>query len=1545
MSNVRSRFEILSATRRDHESAASMNMERRLRDLARLARHFGGARVAGALIAIASALSGAPAFAQSTVTLVTNVSFGNGDRGDTFDYAQVFTTGSDAGAYRLTAVEIVYSDSNGDPISVSVCTVDRHRNPTSTCTDFAAPANFTAGTLVFTGSMELAGGTDYAVRVGKSGANVRLRTTTSDNQTSSYGWTIADVAGARASGGSWGPAAGSRALVIALKGSIVRTPTAVQLDAPSGTAGFLRVGWEALPSTSTAYHVRARPTVDTETQENIGKYFTGGRLVRVAADVRDYTFYKLVPGITYRSQVCRVTALHSLVHEGRTHSVPSFDTLGECSPWQSIRLPSAANADRNDVKVSLEFPDGSEETTLTPDTHGTLNYRVRLSGINDLSQYRSPRWGAGSWILFLKPNVPTKTVRFGPGYGQVPEYFGHVARGANLSHLTWDRPTSGYLDQTFTLTSTMRGRGPLIVELFDHRTNDRHTDLGTQRKLCVDFEDAMGDVADPCPGGGQQAVDPPTVVGAPSVSGAGDDATWSEGETVRVTLTFSEAVDVDTTNGTPALTVGLGGTNNRSATYESGSGTTELVFAYTLVNGDGAHTAMGVTPNSLALGGGTIRSAANDSDATLTHEGGLFQGASSRSTAPTVTFQNAPTTHDGDNAFTLEMRFSGTPAGLNAKRDAANVLEVSGGTVTKGRQTATGANPVWEVTIDPTGRGDVTVRVPARACTASHAVCIGGQALASAVETTVTGPGANTVAQATVSIAAPETTPVTEGTALAFTLTRTGTTDAALEVNVSVTETGAVLTGTPPTTVTFGVGSATATLSVPTVDDETHEDASTVTVTVSAGTGYTVDADAGSADGVVESEDLEPMTARFTQLPTEHDGSSAFEVRFEFSHRPDSYNWTTVRDHLFNVTGGRIVKVGRVVRRGPDRNRKWKMRVTPTGNADVTLDAKATTDCAVRRATCDSEGRKFDGNLEATILGPAGLRVADASVEEEEGATLDFVVSLSRARTERTTVVYATSDGTARAGDDYTAASGTLTFEPNETTKTVSVTVHDDSHDEGAETMTFTLSNARGARIDDATATGSIENTDPMPKAWMVRFGRTVGSHVVDGLGARLDSAGASHVTVAGIALGAEGREPDSYDETEDPFALAEWATAHREARAHTITGEALILRSSFHLSNRGGAGSADAAFAAWGQVTTGGFETEEDGVTMDGDVTTGLVGFDAEWNDLLAGVMLSQSEGDGAYRLDPERGEDAGTVEASMTGVYPYARLDVGARVSTWALAGVGTGELTLHREGGRPMPTDLSMRMGAVGVRGQVLDGTGPSGIGLSIRSDAMWVSTESEDTDELAATEGDVTRLRLTLQGERRFEQEGAGELVPSIELGLRHDGGDAETGTGVEVGAGVRYTAGSLSVEGRVRALVAHEASGYEEWGASGAIRVHPGRSGRGLTLSITPEWGRTGSATEHLWSARDASALGTESDLEPTGRLAIDAGYGLGPGAGRGVLIPYAGMTFGDQSRRTIRTGAKWQLGPDASVGLEAARSESEDAESTSAVRLRASVRF
>ena len=121
-------------------------------------------------------------------------------------------------------------------------------------------------------------------------------------------------------------------------------------------------------------------------------------------------------------------------------------------------------------------------------------------------------------------------------------------------------------------------------------------------------------------------------------------------------------------------------------------------------------------------------------------------------------------------------------------------------------------------------------------------------------------------------------------------------------------------------------------------------------------------------------------------------------------------------------------------------------------------------------------------------------------------------------------VPYATSNGTATAGSDYTTTSDTLTFAPGDVAKTVSVPLLDDAINEGSETMTLTLSNATNARIADGTATGTITNSDPLQKAWIARFGRTVASEVVEGITDRLATRRAgSEVRITGVTLERNG--------------------------------------------------------------------------------------------------------------------------------------------------------------------------------------------------------------------------------------------------------------------------------------------------------------------------------------------------------------------------------------------------------------------------------------
>ena len=134
-----------------------------------------------------------------------------------------------------------------------------------------------------------------------------------------------------------------------------------------------------------------------------------------------------------------------------------------------------------------------------------------------------------------------------------------------------------------------------------------------------------------------------------------------------------------------------------------------------------------------------------------------------------------------------------------------------------------------------------------------------------------------------------------------------------------------------------------------------------------------------------------------------------------------------------------------------------------------------------------------------------------------------------------------------------------------------------------------------------------------------------------------------------------------------------------------------------------------------------------------------------------------------------------------------------------------------------------------------------------------------------------------------------------------------------------------------MEARARTLIAHEDSNYREWGASGALHLAPGASGRGLSFRLAPTWGAPSNGAERLWSARDAQALAPDGEFEPESRLEGELGYGLAALGGRFTGTPNVGFRLSDTVRE-YRVG--WRLTPAArddsgfEVNLDTTRRES-----------------
>ena len=733
-------------------------------------------------------------------------------------------------------------------------------------------------------------------------------------------------------------------------------------------------------------------------------------------------------------------------------------------------------------------------------------------------------------------------------------------------------------------------------------------------------------------------------------------------------------------------------------------------------------------------------------------------------------------------------------------------------------------------------------------------------------------------------------------------------------------------------TLTFGPGETSKTVAVPILDDTIEENDETLTVTLSNASAAEIKDT--TATGTIEDDEADPatpvaLTASFSGVPASHTGEE-FTFGLTFSENVE-LSYLTLRDTALSASGGTVRKARR---RQQGSNQGWTITVAPAGNGSVSISLSSTSDCDSSGAICTADGRGLSHSLSASVAGPVGISVADARVEEGDGAVLAFAVTLSRAASGTVTLDYATADGTATAGLDYTAASGTLTFEAGNRSQTVSVTVLDDSHDDGGETMTLRLSNASGGVLTDSSATGTIENKDPMPRAFMARFGRTAAVHVVEQVQERIEApreagfearfagrqlrpapvdemaveffsqfapqagfnrgGGGGHhsmpATPAGGAPppgtgGPAGRPgmgaADDRFRGSDPMGGTAGPGGGLDRRGHFgggYGGGSLGTGSGFVMNRETGRGG---TLSFWSRGAGSQFYGREGEISLDGRVRTAMAGADYRTGPLVAGLSVSHSRGQGGYS-----GVDVGDVTSSVTGLYPWLGYRATDRISVWGVSGYGKGALALTPGEGAALTSGLSMAMAAGGMRSELADSV-VGGFGLALKADALWVETGIEGMDgpqgRLGGTEAAVSRLRTGLEASRGYSFQRGLSLNPTLEVGIRRDAGDAETGAGVDVGGGLvvsdRLT--GLSADLRVRMLVAHQEEGFRERGVSVSFSYNPTpRTPLGLVAKVTPSWGgQAEGGTRALWGQQAMAGM-PYGGMATGSRLEAELGYGL-----------------------------------------------------------------
>ncbi len=468
--------------------------------------------------------------------------------------------------------------------------------------------------------------------------------------------------------------------------------------------------------------------------------------------------------------------------------------------------------------------------------------------------------------------------------------------------------------------------------------------------------------------------------------------------------------------------------------------------------------------------------------------------------------------------------------------------------------------------------------------------------------------------------------------------------------------------------------------------------------------------------------------------------------------------------------------------------------------------------------------------------GRASLRVDDALVQKEE-SVVQFRVSLSHPQREIVTAAYQTQDGTAKAGEDYKATAGMLTIPSGTTDAIITVPLLRDDLDWREETFSVHLTSSKHAGIEKAVGIATIQESpavhERVMEAYAARFVRTASVQVTDALSNRFRAAADGALCAA--AERAEAAQLWYSASSWDP-SLGELLAGCRMSQSMPTSG------GTFHI---------------WGQGAFRQFHgRDEDALTLRGEVTAGMLGADYRWRGgWLAGVLLARSQGEGSFEV----GENSGQITSGLTGIYPYVSY-TRAEWDVWLTAGAGRGRAEVPGIEG-----DLTSRLGAAGIRGTLASA---SFAGLHYHGDILVTDAEIPDHGITA----EVYRIRAGLEASVPIRE----GIRPYIEANVRQDGGSAETGTGLELGGGVRFTspAWRLQAEVRTQGLVMHTADGFTEWGISGSLQL--GNRSEGLMMRLYPSWGRShGMSMYRQQTILDAVPIGADMY-----RTEIELGYGI-----------------------------------------------------------------
>ena len=791
---------------------------------------------------------------------------------------------------------------------------------------------------------------------------------------------------------------------------------------------------------------------------------------------------------------------------------------------------------------------------------------------------------------------------------------------------------------------------------------------------------------------------------------------------------------------------------------------------------------------------------------------------------------------------------------------------------------------------------------------------------------------------------------VVEGGEATFRITASPAPSGEITVRVRVSATGdfveAALLG--ERSVTLSASAPTASLRIATIDDRRNEADGTVTVTLLSGEDYRL-SQASAASLAVTDDDTPALVLTPETLTVDEGGSATWTVAL--ATEPAADVTVTVASTNGEVTTARNT----LTFTASNWNMAQSVVVSAAQDADA-ADDRARLD---HRASGGGYG-SVTGSVAVTVMDDdtPGLVLTPAALTVAEGASATWTVALATEPTGNVTVTVA---GTS----EVTVDRSTLSFTARNWNTAQSVTLFAAPDDDMVNDLATVAHRARGGDYSSVTGSVAVTVTDAgaaVVSAHLARFGRTVAEQALEGIADRLTAPrtpgmeGAFAGRALSFALAGDGQAvpgptgsaqgsgdadglgftPRGFGDDADHFGES------YEAPQTTTMRQALL---GSHFTLTGAPDDAGGSAAFWGRAAEGRFEGREDTLSLEGTVTTALLGADYARDDWLFGLALTQSASEGSHA----GGARAGDLDASLSAVLPYASVHVTPRLKLWGAAGLGAGEVTLKTQEAH-YRADTEWTMAAAGLRSTLLtpppEGAGPA---LALTADALWTRTASERARDLAASDSDVTRLRLGLEGRYSLALDGTGQLTPRLEAGMRHDGGDAETGLGLELGGGLAWSAPTLGLTLDVsgRTLIAHDDDDLKDRGLAAAFTFDPRpESARGPSLTLRQDVGDRAEGGLDALFAPDPLADRTGSAA--TARWTLEGAWGFSALGGRFTASPHLELGLAPDTRETT---LGWRLtpaapaAPDLTFDVKAIRREDDLEAPAHTVGVEATVRW